>query len=197
MRKLGVLGPTPDKSLLFPGELRRDGEQLRIFFSPNQSSQRLRFTLAHELGHAVLHKTGPRCPQRGEVVEHVCNRIAAEILMPTEDLRARYREKPSIDTIHSIADVYAVSRTAAALRVSDLWRVGAFEVEQGKIVWRSRVSWRFLAGVDASFKEIINKAMQGQSGAEVISVSYGSESVTRHMEWACLSRKQQALFLVT
>src|SRR5206468_3782846 len=50
------------------------------FFNSRQSRERMRFTLAHELGHLVMHQA-PK-PE----MEEEANRFAAEILLPSEDI---------------------------------------------------------------------------------------------------------------
>jgi Zn-dependent peptidase ImmA (M78 family) len=53
-----------------------------IFTNTRQPKDKLRFTLAHELGHLVMH----RMPN--PEMEIQANRFAAEFLMPTEDIRS-------------------------------------------------------------------------------------------------------------
>ena len=197
MGKLEVDGPTSDADLLFSGELRRENGRLHIYHRPDLGSGRLRFTIGHELGHAIVARTGPRCPQRGEVVERICDKIAAEILMPAFELLQNYQAKPSIGMVHDLAKSYEVSRSAAARRIAHLWKVAVLEVEQGKVMWRSGISAQHLAGADSVFQESVVKAMQGQSGCEVVSFTLGSRWITRKMEWVCFGKGQHALFLIT
>jgi Zn-dependent peptidase ImmA (M78 family)/transcriptional regulator with XRE-family HTH domain len=52
-----------------------------IFVNTRQPKDKLRFTLAHEIGHLIMH----RMPN--PEMESQANRFAAEFLMPTEDIR--------------------------------------------------------------------------------------------------------------
>jgi Zn-dependent peptidase ImmA (M78 family)/transcriptional regulator with XRE-family HTH domain len=57
-----------------------DGLPPVIFINMRQSKDRLRFSLAHELGHLVMH----RIPNPG--MENEANKFASEFLMPTKDI---------------------------------------------------------------------------------------------------------------
>lgn len=54
-----------------------------IFVNKNLPGDRLRFTLAHELGHIVLHNR----PKDIDLMEGETNEFAAEFMMPEEDIR--------------------------------------------------------------------------------------------------------------
>src|SRR6266436_7418175 len=47
------------------GELRRDGDTFKIVYATSLSRGRRRFTIAHELSHAVFETTGAKCPRFG------------------------------------------------------------------------------------------------------------------------------------
>lgn len=195
--KLGIECAEPDDELLFSGELRRSNQGLRIFHRPDLSPTRLRFTLAHELGHAILAKTGPRARQTGDEVERICDMFAAEMLMPVNDLRRGFPGKPRVETIANVAAAYGVSHTAAARRISDLWQVGAFGVTEGRVTWRARVRPEWLAGADSTFTSSVERAMQGEPGSERVTFSTGSRWTTHLMEWLCFKQNRSAIFLLT
>lgn len=87
----------------------------RIFISSGSHPMRLRFTLAHELGHIVLgHIKGHRhSPSAGE--EWEANVFASELLMP-EMLVRQYRNY-SLDWI---TQFFFVSRKAAEIRLAEI-----------------------------------------------------------------------------
>lgn len=102
-----------------------------IFYNRSFSSQgRINFTLAHELGHYLLHRKaypeGFRCRSQDVVrwdsaygqVEYQANVFAANILMPLDDYRRQIPEsaRADIEMIAQCADRYRVSLIAAALR---------------------------------------------------------------------------------
>ena len=72
------------EEFLGSGELRRDREGLVIVYSPYLSLERRRFTIAHEMAHALFETSGPRFPRYGRELERLCNMFATEILMPKE-----------------------------------------------------------------------------------------------------------------
>ena len=81
--KLGITG-FEAANLAGSGELRKDGDGLRVFYSNYLSVERRRFTIAHEMGHAVLERTGTHVPRYGKELERLCDMFAVELLMPKE-----------------------------------------------------------------------------------------------------------------
>ena len=121
----------------------------KIIINEEAIPTRRRFSLAHELGHLLLHKSGisdlasPKGKQRGSLgsdwdEERLCDQIAAEILMPKmvfyED---GWMEGWSLKSLRTLASMYKTSLSATAVRMVDLmpeealmgvWRVS----EEGK-----------------------------------------------------------------
>jgi hypothetical protein len=102
-----------------------------IFFNRGLASAgRINFTLAHELGHYLIHRlaypNGFRCGDQDMVrwdseygqVEHQANVFAANLLMPLDDYRRQIdaRANADLDMISHCADRYRVSLIAALLR---------------------------------------------------------------------------------
>lgn len=118
----------------FDGALYRapDGKKgWGIFYNSGISSKgRINFTLAHELGHFLLHRlaypNGIRCGAQDVVrwdseygqIEHQANVFSSNLLMPLDDYRRQIgeREKVTLDMIAQCADRYRVSLIAAVLR---------------------------------------------------------------------------------
>jgi Zn-dependent peptidase ImmA (M78 family) len=134
--RLGVevrrYGLEPDIS----GVLYRDGDRRVIVVNQAHSSARQRFTIAHELGHLLLHKgqtvhvdsgfrlnfRDPRSATAEEVEEIEANAFAANLLMPAHWLRAEI-EAASFDltddgALAQLAARYEVSSQAMALRLA-------------------------------------------------------------------------------
>jgi Zn-dependent peptidase ImmA (M78 family) len=86
---------------------------------------RARFTVAHELGHMILHTGQPllaRVPSNHnfkpyELSEPQANKFAAELLMPPPFFK-------STDTISSVADRHGVSMDAAKFQLKGLRKDG-------------------------------------------------------------------------
>jgi Zn-dependent peptidase ImmA (M78 family) len=85
-----------------------------VYLSRHTSSKRDRFTIAHELGHLLLHfqaikKMSPNAIMRAtrnvdkndpdqERAEWEANWFAAAFLMPAEEFKAAYRDTPRVRT---------------------------------------------------------------------------------------------------
>jgi Zn-dependent peptidase ImmA (M78 family) len=127
----------------FPGELcgmvhRQSNGKALIGVNALHSSNRQRFTLAHELGHLLLHKDealhvdenspigfrNPRSSQAVDSDEIEANQFAAELLMPAALLTAEIAKistKTGIeDAVAKLAEVFAVSEQAMTFRLSGL-----------------------------------------------------------------------------
>ncbi|KVK53964.1 hypothetical protein BCY90_18835 [Agrobacterium deltaense] len=117
---------------LVPGETKP--RRWAIMYDRKQSAGRRAYTIAHELGHFVLHRNlvdddpdfdgGFYCTKEavehgaGRDIEKEANEFAANLLMPLDDYR---RQIPSdrlagLDSLGATADRYGVSLTAATLR---------------------------------------------------------------------------------
>jgi hypothetical protein len=101
-----------------------------IFYNTAVSAGRQRFTMAHELGHYLVHRLqypdGFRCttedmlafdPEYREI-ERQANVFAANLLMPLDDFRAHIpdRESPDLRKLGRVARTYGVSLSAACHR---------------------------------------------------------------------------------
>jgi hypothetical protein len=100
------------------------GDARAIVLNGAGGSRRQRFTIAHEIGHFVLHPA--RCrPERGGAVneagrieEREADAFAAELLMPANLVREAVREQ-GLD-VTRLADRFEVSRKAMQTRLRDL-----------------------------------------------------------------------------
>lgn len=104
----------------FDGEVVPDEDGLPIIYlNKNLLGDRLRFTLAHELGHLIMH-TGSYIPTIIDDTEDEANRFASELLMPKLDIL------PDLDfnmNLHSFVDLkryWKVSMKALIRRARDL-----------------------------------------------------------------------------
>jgi hypothetical protein len=175
------------------GELRRDVDGLKIVYSPNLSLSRRRFTIAHEIGHAVFETTGPRCPRSGDEVERLCDMIATELLMP----RARFLETVdrdiSLDKIMAVARLFQTSITATAIRFAELLNVSTFEVENAQISWGYGIKKRRATCSD--IENAIRRAMCGQAGEDIVLLNSPIWRGEWRLEWTPIGNDKRALFL--
>jgi Zn-dependent peptidase ImmA (M78 family)/O-acetyl-ADP-ribose deacetylase (regulator of RNase III) len=100
------------------------GRRARIEFNPNRSAERVRFSIAHELGHLAFPDAAEKIRYRAHSVEAqgddwqvelLCNLAAAELLMPTGSF-PELAEDISLEHLISLSAAYFVSIESALLR---------------------------------------------------------------------------------
>lgn len=109
-------------------------KQWGIIYDETQSEARRRFTVAHELGHYLLHRqkietedryqNGIFCSEdsivrgAGGDIETEADQFAATLLMPLHDFRRQIsaKDRADFDRLGQMAKRYGVSLTAAVLR---------------------------------------------------------------------------------
>ena len=172
-----------------------------ILFNTNiASAGRINFTLAHEFGHYLLHRTaypdGFNCSAEEMVrwdtqygqVEHQANVFASYLLMPLDDFRCQLSPSatPDLDALGACADRYAVSLTAAALRWLSYTKRRAVLVlsRDGYILWAwsSKAAYRtgaFFKTADRPPRPIppMSLAAGGRSGEASSAVSAFEEGI--------------------
>lgn len=95
-----------------------------VFLNGADSKAAQMFTLAHELAHVWLGATGISDTQAGQVpeqqTERWCNQVAAELLVPLEELRLAHQpDEPIPDEIQRLARAFKVSTLVALRRLFD------------------------------------------------------------------------------
>ena len=95
-----------------------------VFLNGADSKAAQMFTLAHELAHVWLGATGVSDTQAGQVpeqrTERWCNQVAAELLMPLEELRIAHQPNAPIpEEIQRLAREFKVSTLVALRRLFD------------------------------------------------------------------------------
>lgn len=117
---------------LVPGDTKP--RRWAIMYDRKQNAGRRAYTIAHELGHFVLHRQlvdedpdfdgGFHCTKEavehgaGRDIEKEANEFAANLLMPLDDYRRRIPsdQLADLNRLGDAADRYGVSLTAATLR---------------------------------------------------------------------------------
>lgn len=112
------------------GEIRPDGSgSYEIRVNRHDSVRRQRFTIAHEIAHFLLHRDqigrgisddALYRSSLSDVREAEANRLAADLLMPSEKVRAelaRAKEVQMEDVVAHVADTFEVSEAAAKIRL--------------------------------------------------------------------------------
>lgn len=110
---------------------------------------KINYILAHEIGHARLHKNIPLFADTDQTLnewyakgahETEANQFAAELLMPTELFSKMVKQKKlSLQLIEEAASYFGASKTATFLRYRDLgdFPVMIIFIEHGLIKWKT------------------------------------------------------------
>ena len=118
-----------------------------IYVNNNKAKTRQGFTLFHELAHLLMH-TGGVDTRQDEYIEYLtgdnrrvevlCNRFAAEFLVPSWDLQMRLAGKHTHDeAITNWAKLYGVSRETILRRLFEWDHVSQQEYEEKTRQWKS------------------------------------------------------------
>lgn len=107
-----------------------------------------RFTLAHELGHIIMHQGQNYCTQEDLNVcittlekEFEANTFAAELLLPEPKMiEIEQRNELNMDIIKEISKLYETSFTATAIRLVNLSRNSTNLIyhKDGKVKWSTK-----------------------------------------------------------
>lgn len=120
----------------------KDGNSY-IRYNSHQDKNRQRFTIAHELGHSVLHKETPLFVDKknerimyrnsdsstGEIrKEREANAFAAALLMPADFIKEEWQNIPLEESpVEYLAEVFQVSSQAMSFRLANLgYEVGMY-----------------------------------------------------------------------
>ncbi|WP_198663689.1 helix-turn-helix domain-containing protein [Jiangella endophytica] len=113
----------------------REGRPI-VFLDLGKSAERLRFDLAHELGHLVMHY-GVRT--RGErTYEAAANIFASTFLIPTDGILAQIRARPTLDDVFTLKRHWKVSATAMVRRLHQLGSINDWQYRTWMVDLSSR-----------------------------------------------------------
>jgi Zn-dependent peptidase ImmA (M78 family)/transcriptional regulator with XRE-family HTH domain len=87
-----------------------------FFVNAESPAERIRFSLAHELGHVIMHR------RASETIEEEANEFAAEFLMPSKDVYPDLAEM-SVRKAASLKGYWRVSMAALVKRARDVGRI--------------------------------------------------------------------------
>jgi Zn-dependent peptidase ImmA (M78 family)/DNA-binding XRE family transcriptional regulator len=96
-----------------------------IFLSRQRPADRMRFSLAHEIGHLVMHQIP------SVTMEEEANLFAGELLMPREDIATQFGRV----TLARLAEMKAHWRVAMQALLVTAHRVGAVTSNQARYLW--------------------------------------------------------------
>jgi hypothetical protein len=178
------------------GELRRTGTGFTIYYSSYLSVHPRRFTIAHEIGHALLETSSHVPPKQCREVERLCDMIAAEILMPRRLMEGRLKDRPNLKLVFEISKTFQVSLSAAAVRCAELSSVTVFGVEGSRVVWANGFVRRGpVDGLGSDLRAAVDKAVQGLRAEEEVMLDGVAGFRPWRLEYTPLN-KGRAIFLL-
>ena len=194
--KIGVKEIAYEK-LAGSGELHKVSGGYRIVCSVDQSPPRRRFTVAHELAHVVLERTGRNAPRSGSSVERICDMLAAECLMPTAAFESRLPAKLGSGDVVSLARMFGASIRATAIRCAELRSICIFEFSGDRVMWGyGGVRRGAVAHLLDQVRDGVNAVMGGEKPTEpVYFYGAGLRDGYRRLDWIHLG-KQKAMFML-
>ena len=98
-----------------------------IFLNRNQPADRQRFSLAHELGHIVMHKVP------SPTMEDEANAFASALLMPAREIRPYLSGRLTVQKLASLKPAWRVSMQALLYRART---IGTITANQSQYLWR-------------------------------------------------------------
>ncbi len=193
---LNITGFYPEE-LPISGELRRDGKGFKIIYSSYLSDVRRRFTIAHEMAHAIFEGSGPNCPRIGRELERLCDMLATEILMPHDVFLQLAGTRVSSQKLFELARTFKTSLSATAIRLAEVRGISVFEVEDEIITWSYGVVRKGpVREKHDDLKRAIETAFTVEYGDAVMFMNSRSWTGMWKLDWARIGQGGRALFLL-
>jgi len=144
----------------------------RLFFVDDSlPGDRLRMTLAHELGHAVMHQV-PRIDMEEEAFQ-----FAAEFLMPEREIRSQF-ERVTLAKLGTMKQVWKVAMSALLKRAGDLGKVSP---DMKRYLWSQMGKAGYRTREPAEFDVPIEKPQMLNQIIEIhqTDLGYGLEELSK------------------
>ncbi len=113
-----------------------------IVINRNMSTDRLRFTVAHEIGHLVMDTSSA-----AEDEEKLAHRFAAALLVPAKDAKRALGESLDWDVLKDLKRTYGLSMSAGVRRAKDLNIISGHQYKQ-LMIEMSDSQWRKIEPVN-------------------------------------------------
>jgi Zn-dependent peptidase ImmA (M78 family)/transcriptional regulator with XRE-family HTH domain len=124
--------------------MRMDAMPPLIFIDRTMPADRFNFTLAHELGHLILHTI----PDNDDVMEDQADEFASSFLMPREDILP-YLANVSLPQLAKIKPYWRVAIAALLKRATDLDVLSSYEARD---LWMQYSKYGYRRGEPAAFE---------------------------------------------
>jgi hypothetical protein len=124
--------------------------------------------LAHELAHLIISAGNAQSARRclkSNPLEDACDFLAAELLMPIQEVHDCVEKRASIESLRSFAKRFDVSLQAAAVRIKEL---GVWKESIGRWRWNGRTEQLWYVGqrfwtTDQVPTEVFDRTMRNNS----------------------------------
>lgn len=114
-----------------------------IFLNPTQPPDRMRFTLAHELGHIILHKVP--CAE----MDNQADTFAGAFLMPKEDILPSLRGRITLIRLTRLKLVWRVAMQAILYRAGELKLLSSY---QSRDLWQQMAPFKLREPPELDFE---------------------------------------------
>lgn len=156
---------------------RVEGLPPTVFINSSSPGDRQRFTLAHELGHLVMHQAP------SEDMEAEADEFASEFLMPREDITGDLFDL-NMHKLWELKSRWKVSMAALVMRASHLKCIGEN---------RARYLWVQLSKAGYRLEEPLSLAIQPEKPTfinKIIELNLEDRTVTELSELLCLEKTE-------
>lgn len=99
-----------------------------VVLNTEQPADRMRFTLAHELGHLIMHHGQPT-----QNMEQEANEFASALLMPARDIRPFFARRIDLRLLAELKPIWRVSMASLLMRARSL---GCLAYNQERYLWQ-------------------------------------------------------------
>lgn len=179
------------------GELRRYGREFRVAYSSYLPSSQRRFTIAHELGHAVFAITGRNYPRAGKDVERICDKFAAEFLMPTAEFQSRLGRDPTAASLIELASIFRTPLYSTAARAAELGGLSVFTIESQEVTWSHGLVRKGPFHKSGYYmKETLDLVLTSPSGDVIIPISGEIHPTEGRLTWTPIANGQRSFCLL-
>ncbi|MBB1351219.1 MULTISPECIES: ImmA/IrrE family metallo-endopeptidase [unclassified Pseudoalteromonas] len=163
-----------------------------VVISTAQSGDRQRFTLAHELGHLVLHN---RLSEELDE-EKACNHFAGAFLLPSTSLiqhLGKSRTQLEAQELYMLKHEYGISMLASLFRASQSGVI-SYQTQKNMFIWFGKQGWRtqepgkpYPHEITYLYKQLVYRALSEDyigisKAAELLGVSLSSFHKERKLE---------------
>jgi Zn-dependent peptidase ImmA (M78 family)/transcriptional regulator with XRE-family HTH domain len=152
---------------------RVSGRPPLILLNPTHPADRMRFTLAHELGHLVMH----RFPT--ENMEAEANEFASTLLMPAADIRSSFRgRRITLELLAALKPEWKVAMQALLMRATAM---NCVSPNQGRYLWQqiSSRGWKLREPAELDFPAESPRVLPSIVSAHLSDLGYSLGELTK------------------